>query len=107
VLRAFLDFSALIYLVDGEASWAQAAQATLPQLASEAPDLALAVSRLSLLECRVGPLRRGDQASLDRFEALFAQPDLLVVELSASVVELATKLRANHGLRTPDALQVA
>ena len=53
------------------------------------------------------PALWGDQASLDRFEALFAQPDLLVVELSASVVELATQLRANHGLRTPDALQAA
>jgi hypothetical protein len=63
------------------------------------------VSRLSLLECRVAPLRRGDQACLDRFEALFAQPDHLVVELSASVVELATQLRANHELLTPDALQ--
>ncbi len=103
---AFLDASALIYLVDGEASWAQAVQATLQQLASEAPDLALAVSRLSLLECRVGPLRRGDQASLDRFEALFTLPDLLVVELSASVVELATQLRANHGFRTPDAVMI-
>ena len=49
----------------------------------------------------------GDQACLDRFEALFAQPDLLVVELSASVMERATQLRANHGLRTPDALQAA
>ena len=105
---AFLDASALIYLVDGEARWAEATQATLHQLAVEAPDLPLAVSRLSLLECRVAPLRRGDQACLDRFEALFAQPDLLVVELSASVVELATQLRANHGLRTPDAqLQAA
>ena len=47
----------------------------------------------------------GDQASLDRFEALFAQPDLLVVEISAFVVELATQSRANHGFRTPDALQ--
>lgn len=36
---------------------------------------------------------------------MFAQPDLLVVELSASVVELATPLRATPGLRTPDALQ--
>ncbi len=104
---AFLDASALIYLVDGETPWAEAVRATLQQLAFEAPDLALAVSRLSLLECRVAPLRRGDQASLDRFEALFAQPDLLVVELSASAVELATQLRANHGLRTPDALQAA
>ena len=104
---AFLDASALIYLVDGEAPWAEATQATLHQLAVEATDLPLAVSRLSMLECRVAPLRRGDQSCLDRFEALFAQPDLLVVELSASVVELATQLRANHGLRTPDALQAA
>jgi predicted nucleic acid-binding protein len=42
---AFLDASALIYLVDGEAPWAEATQATLRQLAVEAPDLALAVSR--------------------------------------------------------------
>ncbi len=104
---AFLDASALINLVDGEPQWVEATQATLQQLAVEAPDLTLAVSRLSVLERRVAPLRRGDQASLDRFEALFAQPDLLVVELSASVVELATQLRANHGLRTPDALQAA
>lgn len=104
---AFLDASALIDVVDGEAPWAQATRATLQQLAAQAPDLALAVSRLSFLECRVAPLRRGDQACLDRFEALFAQPDLLVVELSAAVDELATQLRANHGLRTPDALQAA
>ena len=104
---AFLEASALIDLVDGEPQWAEATQATLQKLAVDAPDLTLAVSRLSVLECRVAPLRRGDQASLDRFEALFAQPDLLVVELIASVVELATQLRANHGLRTPDALQAA
>ena len=36
-----------------------------------------------------------------------SQPDLLVVELSASVVELATQLRANHWLRTQDALQAS
>ena len=104
---AFLDASALIYLVDGEAPWAQSTQATLRQLAVEAPDLTLAVSRLTVLECCVAPLRRGDQPSLDRFEALFAQSDLQIVELSASAVELATQLRANHGLRTPDALQAA
>ncbi len=104
---AFLDASALIYLVDGGAAWAQATRSALEQLASEAPHLELAVSRLSVLECRVGPLRRGDQTSLARFDALFAQPDLQIVELSAFVVERATQLRTNHGLRTPDALQAA
>ena len=63
---AFLDAGALIYLMDGEAPWAQSTQATLQRLAAEVPDLTLAVSRLSVLECRVAPLRRGDQASLDR-----------------------------------------
>jgi predicted nucleic acid-binding protein len=41
---AFLDASALIYLMDGEAPWAQSTQVTLQQLAVEAPDLTLAVT---------------------------------------------------------------
>ena len=98
---AFRDASALIYLVDGEALWAESTQAALRQLALEAPGLTLAVSRLSVLECRVAPLRRGDQASLDRFEALFAQPDLQIVELSATAVDLATQLRAHLGCAHP------
>jgi predicted nucleic acid-binding protein len=60
-----------------------------------------------MLECRDGPQRRGDQESLDRFDAFFAQPELVWVELDTSVIELATRLRAHHGLRTPDALQAA
>ena len=104
---AFLDASALIYLVDVDSASRGAVQQVLQELAAEDPSLCLAASRLSLLECRVAPLRRGDQASLDRFDALFAQPDLLWVELTAAVVEKATRLRAQHGLRTPDALQAA
>lgn len=61
-------------------------------------------SRLSALECRVGPWRRGDAASLERFDAFCAQPDLHWVGLSAAVVDLATHLRVLHGLRTPDAV---
>ena len=104
---AFLDASALIYLVDGDEAWSGAVQQALQELAAADPSLAIAVSRLSVLECRVGPLLRGDQASLERFDALFAQPDLLWVELTAPVVEQATRLRALHGVRTPDALQAA
>lgn len=104
---AFLDASALIYLVDGDEAWSGAVQQALQELAAADPSLAIAVSRLSVLECQVGPLRRGDQASLERFDALFAQPDLLWVDLTAPVVEQATRLRALHGVRTPDALQAA
>jgi len=67
----------------------------------------LAVSRLSLLECGVALLRRGDQASLDRFEALFAQPDLLVVALTPLWWSWRRSCAPTRGLRTPDALQAA
>ncbi len=49
-------------------------------------------------------MRRGGQASLYHFKALFAHPDTQIVELRAFVVELAIQWRANHGLRSPDAL---
>jgi hypothetical protein len=55
----------------------------------------------------VAERRSSDQASLERFDALFDQPDLLWVELTAPVVEQATRLRALHGVRTPDVLQAA
>lgn len=53
------------------------------------PQLAVAVSRRSFLECRVGLLRRGDQNSLKRFDSSFAQSDLLWQALCPAVVALA------------------
>ncbi|NBP33242.1 MAG: hypothetical protein EBV08_08200, partial [Synechococcaceae bacterium WB6_1B_055] len=44
---------------------------------------------------------------LDRYDNLFNQLGLLIVGLSTPVVDLATQLFANYGLRTPDALQFA
>jgi hypothetical protein len=70
---AFLDASPVIYLLDGEVFWARAIQRQLQQLAEHQPTLQIALIRLSILECRVGPLRRGDQAILDRFDVFFSQ----------------------------------
>ncbi|MFZ9754110.1 MAG: type II toxin-antitoxin system VapC family toxin [Cyanobium sp.] len=108
---AFLNASAVIDAVEGEAVWAEAVKRQLRQLAATAHAsggvLRLAVSRLSWLECRVGPLRRRDASALERFEGFFSRPDLQWVGLTAAVVEQATLLRADHLLRTPDALQAA
>ena len=48
-----------------------------------------------------------DADTLAAFDAFFARPDLTWVELTRDVVELATAVRIQHGLRTPDALQAA
>ncbi len=104
---AFFDASALIYLVEGKPPFGQRVREALAPLTEAHPDLGTAVSRLTWLECRVGPLKANDMAVLASYDAFFARPDLVWVELTKDVVELATAIRVRHGLRTPDALQAA
>lgn len=104
---AFFDASALIYLIEGKPPFASRVREELAAVAKRHPDLGSAVSRLSWLECRVGPMKTNDNAVLAAFDAFFARPDLVWVELTREVVELAAAIRVKHGLRTPDALQAA
>lgn len=104
---AFLDASALIYLVEGAEPFASRARRALSDLADHEPSTGVALSRLTWLECRVRPLREGESEVLEAFDAFFRRSDVLWVELSAQVVELATEIRARTGLKTPDALQAA
>lgn len=104
---AFFDASALIYLIEGKEPFASKVCKELAAAARKHPDLGAAVSRLTWLECRVGPMKANDNATLAAFDAFFARPDLVWVELTRDVVELAAAIRVKHGLRTPDALQAA
>lgn len=103
----FLDASALIYLIEGRAPFAGKVRKELAATAKRHPDARAAVSRLTWLECRVGPMKTDDSGTLASYDAFFARPDLAWVELTRDVVELAAAIRARHGLRTPDALQAA
>ena len=104
---AFFDASALIYLIEGKEPFASKVRRELAATAKKHPDLGAAVSRLSWLECRVGPMKGNDNETLVAFDTFFSRPDLVWVELSRDVVELAAAVRVRHGLRTPDALQAA
>ena len=104
---AFFDASALIYLIEGKEPFAGKVRKALAASASKYPDIGAAVSRLTWLECRVGPMKANDSTALAVFDAFFARPDLVWLELTRDVVELAAAIRVKHGLRTPDALQAA
>lgn len=101
----FLDACALIYRFEGAPQFRSATKKLIAQLTAEQSLLVLAVSRLSVLECRVKPLRDGDTALLKKYEDFFGA--VHIVELNPVVVDLATELRVQHGLKTPDALQAA
>lgn len=104
---AFLDASALIYRIEGVEALATSVTAELARIARRHPDVRLAVSRLTWLECRVKPMKDNNGALLSHYDAFFDRPDLIWVELTRDVVELAAAVRVRHGLRTPDALQAA
>lgn len=103
----FFDACALMYLLEGKEPFAPRVRRRLAEIAQAYPDTAIAVSRLSWLECRVGPMKNNDLAVLARYDGFFARSDLVWVELDRVVVELAAAIRVRHGLRTPDALQAA
>lgn len=103
----FLDASAIIYLMEGDADIQATTRHTLAALRHSGAESLLAVSALSRLECRVRPLREYDQRLLERYEAFFADPGLAVIALDVEVLDRAAELRALYRLRTPDALQAA
>jgi predicted nucleic acid-binding protein len=79
----------------------------LKELIEKQPNAGFAVSRLSMMECLVKPLRDQNIAHIDRYRAFFASTGLQIVEVNAIVIETAILLRVRHGLRTPDAIQAA
>lgn len=64
-------------------------------------------SDLVRLETRVLPLREGDPSLLNRYDAFFSTMHTHAVPMGREVFDLATQLRAEHRLKTPDALHLA
>ena len=104
-MTLFLDANVIIYLVEGTKALQKRVAMALGE--DHAHDEMVAVSRLSWLECRVRPLREKNKAILAAYERFFAARDLVIVDLTAAVVETAAQLRAALNLSTPDALQAA
>lgn len=101
----FLDSNIVIYRFEGTRELQLLAAGAIDSLAQAHPNATLAVSRLTRMECLAKPMAAGNEALLARYEAYFAK--VRMVELDASVVEQATRLRAWHRLKTPDALVAA
>lgn len=101
----FLDACIVIYYIERSLKLFPAIEAKL--FPAEGVGPCVAYSDLVRLECRVSPLRHGDQALLSRFDAFFNLPDQRNIPLNTTVFDLATELRATHRLKTPDALHLS
>lgn len=100
----FWDACAAIYFVDNSETWVE----KLIDLVEQFDDgSGHAVSQLSLLECRIKPLREQNADVLAAYDRFFTRSDLLQVPLTRPIILEATRIRAMHNLKTPDALQAA
>ncbi|WP_437795956.1 type II toxin-antitoxin system VapC family toxin [Sorangium sp. So ce693] len=99
--RIYLDSCVLIYRVEGAEPYRGASDRALLSLGSSDAY----ISPLVRLECLVKPVRLNDSGLRAMYEGMLSAFELL--PLSAEVFDLATTLRALHGLKTPDALHAA
>jgi predicted nucleic acid-binding protein len=97
----YLDSCLVIYLVETGAP----AHAAVRQAVADAVGATFAVSPLVIMECLVGPLRSGDETLRESYDRTFDA--LPLVPLDPPVFRRAARLRASHGLKTPDALHLA
>ncbi len=93
-MKLFLDACAVIYLIESQQE--QGRQTRLLVDEARKSNAQLSISRLSFLECRVLPLKIKNAGLLDCYDRFLRLPGLEIVELDATVIDIATELRANH-----------
>lgn len=104
-MRVYLDSCIIIYLTEGSAELQERISRRL-LLPVDAPPIVV-FTDLSRLECRVKPLAAGNATTLADYDDFFASPGYAKFPIDTTTFDLATELRARHGLKTPDALHLA
>ncbi|MBN1659780.1 MAG: PIN domain-containing protein [Anaerolineae bacterium] len=101
-----LDTTPLIYFIEENPRYIDL---VLPFFeALDRGEFTVVTSVITLLEVLVHPLRLGDERLADQYRGiLLGAGGLRTVTLTAELAEEASRIRADHGLRTPDAIQLA
>lgn len=103
--QVYLDSCIVIYLVEAPPAIREAVGDALRP--GEGQPRQVYVSALTRLECRVKPLRESSAELLATYDRFFGSRDLRRCRLTSAVYDLATELRAEHGIKTPDAIHLA
>ncbi len=113
-LQAFLrrhrtvgaDSMVFIYQLEDHLRYAPITQVIFDQWQMGKPRGVTSV--ITVTEVLVTPLRDGNRQAAEEYRRLLSSyPHLSIVEIDQAVARRAADLRAKHGIRTPDALQIA
>ncbi len=101
-----LDTSVFIFQVEANPKYRELVNGIFAWL--EGPKGRAVTSAITMLEVLVRPYRLSDRDRVNSFYALLSTfPHLEWMELTLEIADRAAQLRAEHNLRTPDAIQAA
>ena len=101
----YLDTSAIIYSVERNEPYFTLLAPAWRQ--AEAGQLVVVCSELVIAETLVRPIREGHSDLVAAFLAVFAAPEVGLIPTTRQLWEDTARLRAETGLKTPDALHAA
>ncbi len=101
----YLDTSAIIYSVERNEPYLTLLAPVWQQ--AEAGQFVVVCSELAVAEALVRPIREGNEDLEAAFRAVFSAPEVQLVSATREIWEDTARLRAETGLKTPDALHAA
>ena len=101
----YLDTSAMIYSVERNEPYFTLLAPAWQQ--AEAGQLIVMCSEIVIAETLVKPLREGHAELEAAFRAVLAAPEVQLIPATRELWENAARIRADTGLKTPDALHAA
>ena len=101
----YLDASAVIYSVERNEPYLTLLAPAWRQ--AEAGQFIVVCSELVIAETLVRPIREGNAVLATAFRSVFAAPEVDIVPVTRQLWEDTARLRAETGLKTPDALHAA
>ncbi len=104
--RVYLDTSVFIYFVERHPRYHNLCDEIFKDM--EEGRIEAATSTLTLLEILVRPYRlKKEELVLKFYSLLTTYPHLEWIPLTLVISDIAAKIRAEHNLKTPDAIQIA
>ncbi len=101
-----LDTAPLIYFIEENPTYLPVVRPFFE--AVDRGDFRIVTSVLTLTEVLIHPMRKGDPELADQYRQILLEAEhISTVPVSEAIAEEAAQLRARHGLRTPDAIQLA
>jgi predicted nucleic acid-binding protein len=101
-----VDTALFIYLIEEHPRYLAAARSLFAR--ADRGEVEVVTSGITLLEVLVVPYRRHDMMLAARYESVLTRSrGIRLIEPDGVQLRTAAQLRAFHGVRTPDALQMA